>query len=221
MKIALIGYGKMGHEIEGIATARGHEVILKIDESNQNQFTAENLGKADVAIEFTVPASAVNNILKCFEANVPVVSGTTGWMDKMDEVRRICKERKQAFFYASNYSIGVNLFFKLNKYLANLMKEYPHYLPSIKETHHVQKKDAPSGTAITLAEQFITKPPIQSFREGNVPGTHTISYTSDCDEIQITHQAFNRKGFAEGAVRAAEWLIGKKGVFGMNDMLNS
>lgn len=237
MKIALIGYGKMGREVEAFAIARGHEVVLKIDESNPYEFTTDNLKKADVAIEFTAPHSAASNILKCFEADLPVVSGTTGWMDTMEGVKAICKEKNQAFFYASNFSIGVNLFFKLNAYLASLMKDYSHYKPSMDEIHHVHKKDSPSGTALTLAHEIIkTNPriekwvfendethdnelPVVSVRVGEVTGTHTVYYTSESDEIKITHEASNRKGFAEGAVRAAEWLIDKKGVFGMNDLL--
>lgn len=236
MKIALIGYGKMGKEIEKIVLSKGHEVVLKFDENNKADFTVENLKKADVAIEFTTPESAVNNIFKCFEANLPVVCGTTGWLKRFDEVKQLCTDKKQAFFYASNYSIGVNLFFKLNEHLAKLMKPYSNYVPSMEEIHHIHKKDAPSGTAITLAEGLIKNHgniqhwalaedakagdlPIKAKREDEVPGTHTISYTSDCDKITITHEAFNRKGFAEGAVVAALWLVGKKGVFGMNDLL--
>lgn len=237
MKIALIGYGKMGKEIEQIAIALKHEVVLKIDENNLKDLSPENLKKADVAIEFTTPKSAVNNILKCFDANVPVVVGTTGWLDKLEEVKKLCLEKNQAFFYASNFSIGVNLFFKLNEYLAAMMKAHTEYLPAMEEIHHIHKKDAPSGTGITLAEGVIKnhggldkwvlgekgKPgelPINSKREGEVPGTHIVSYTSKVDEIKISHEAYNRKGFAEGAVHAAIWLIGKKGVFGMKDMLN-
>lgn len=236
MKIALIGYGKMGKEIEQVALALKHEVVLKIDDTNLADLTTANLKKADVAIEFTTPKSAVNNILKCFEASVPVVVGTTGWLDKLEEVKKICVEKNQAFFYASNFSIGVNLFFKLNEYLANMMKNYPEYLPAMEEIHHIHKKDAPSGTGITLAEGIIKnhggldkwvldekpKPrelPIHSKREGEVPGTHIVSYTSHVDEIKISHEAYSRKGFAEGAVHAAIWLVGKKGVFGMKDLL--
>ena len=236
MKIALIGYGKMGKEIEQIALNLKHEVILKIGQSNSGELSPANLKKADVAIEFTTPKSAVNNIMKCFEASVPVVVGTTGWLDKLEEVKAICKEKDHAFFYASNFSIGVNLFFKLNEYLAGMMKNHPEYLPAIEEIHHIHKKDAPSGTGITLAEGLIkahggldkwvlgesTKQgelPIYAKREGEVPGTHSVSYTSKVDKITITHEAFSRKGFAEGAVHAAAWLIGKKGVFGMKDML--
>jgi 4-hydroxy-tetrahydrodipicolinate reductase len=216
MKIALLGYGKMGKEIEQIALALKHEVILKIDDSNLHELTLENLKKADVAIEFTTPKSAVANILKCFEANVPVVVGTTGWLDKLEEIKKICVEKNQAFFYASNFSIGVNLFFRLNVYLARLMKDHPEYFASMEEIHHIHKKDEPSGTGISLAEGILKE---HVGLEGEVPGTHMISYTSKVDEIKISHEAYSRKGFAEGAVHAAIWLVDKKGVFGMKDML--
>ena len=236
MKIALIGYGKMGKEIEKAALARNHEVILKLDVANFDEFTPANIKKADVAIEFTTPQTAVGNILKCFEASVPIVCGTTGWLARFDEIKKLCLTQKQALFYASNYSIGVNLFFRLNEFLASLMKTYPDYIPSMEEIHHVHKKDAPSGTAITLAEQLIAnhggvknwalkqdaKPgdlPITAIREDEVPGTHTVTYTSACDEIEIAHKAYSRQGFAEGAVTAAQWLVGKKGVFGMKELL--
>jgi 4-hydroxy-tetrahydrodipicolinate reductase len=236
MKIALIGYGKMGKEIEKIALSQGHEVVLKIDESSLAEFTVQNLKRADVAIEFTTPETAVNNIYKCFEAGVPVVCGTTGWLKHFDEVTKACEGKKQAFFYASNYSIGVNLFFRLNEYLAQMMRSYSNYTPSMEEIHHIHKKDAPSGTGITLAEGLIKNHkgpkkwalkenavagdlPILSKREGEVPGTHIIRYTSACDEIIISHEAYNRKGFAEGAVIAAKWLVGKQGAFSMNDLL--
>jgi len=238
MKIALIGYGKMGKEIERIALSQGHEIVWKFSGSNASEFTSQNLKKADVAIEFTKPESAVNNILLCFEANIPVVCGTTGWLNHFDEVKQQCIEKKQAFFYASNYSIGVNIFFKLNEQLAQIMKPYKNYVPSMEEIHHIHKKDAPSGTAITLAEELIKNSgnlkrwghaekaspgelPILSKREGEVPGTHIVNYTSDNDKISIRHEAFNRKGFAEGAVVAALWLVGKKGVFSMNDLLTN
>jgi len=228
----------MGKEIEKAAIARKHNVVLKFDEHNLNEFTPANLKKADVAIEFTTPASAVTNILKCFEASVPVVCGTTGWLSQYEEVKKICLEKKQTFFYGSNYSIGVNLFFNLNEYLAKLMHTYNSYIPSIEEAHHIHKKDAPSGTAITLAEGLIKNHggvkkwalkekaasgdlPITSIREGEVPGTHIVRYTSGCDEIEITHKAFSRQGFAEGAVVAAEWVKGKQGVFSMKDLLNA
>ncbi len=227
----------MGKEIEHVALAMKHEIVLKVDESNLPDLTPENLKKADVAIEFTTPKSAVANILKCFEASVPIVAGTTGWFERLDEVKKTCLEKDQAFFYASNFSIGVNLFFKLNEYLAGLMKNHPEYYPTMQETHHAHKKDAPSGTSIQLAEGIIKSHsgitkwvldnderkegelPIDSIRIGEVPGTHIIFYTSEADEIKISHEAYTRKGFAEGAVHAAAWLIGKKGVFGMRDML--
>jgi 4-hydroxy-tetrahydrodipicolinate reductase len=239
MKIALVGYGNMGKEIEQVALAMQHEIVLKVHEHNLADLSPNNLKKADVAIEFTTPQSAVANILKCFEANVPVVAGTTGWLDKMDEVKKACIEKNQAFFYASNFSIGVNLFFKLNEDLAGLMRNHPEYFPSLQETHHALKRDAPSGTAITLAQGLINahngikewvldakepkkgELPIESIRIGEVPGTHIIFYTSDADQIKISHEAYSRKGFAEGAVHAAAWLMGKKGVFGMKDMLSA
>jgi 4-hydroxy-tetrahydrodipicolinate reductase len=237
MKIALIGYGKMGKEIERSALAAGHQVVLKFDVSNAAEFTTANLKKADVAIEFTTPDTAVANIFRCFEAGIPVVCGTTGWLKRYDEVKQACLDKKQAFFYASNYSIGVNLFFRLNEYLAGLMKAYSTYTPSMEEIHHIHKKDAPSGTAITLAEGLIKNHgglskwalkdqaksgelSITAIREDEVPGTHTIRYKSGCDEIEISHKAYNRSGFADGAVMAAHWLVGKTGIFGMNDLLN-
>lgn len=236
MKIALIGYGKMGKEIEKIALAMNHEIVLKIGRANLAKLTTANLQKADVAIEFSTPETSVANIYKCFEAGVPVVCGTTGWLKQMDEVKKTCADKGQTFFYASNFSIGVNLFFKVNEYLALLMQPYHNYKAAMKEIHHVHKKDAPSGTAITLAEGIINnndqykswallknaKPgdlPIEAKREGEVPGTHIIRYTSANDEISISHKANNRIGFAEGAVVAAQWLKGKKGVFDMNDLL--
>jgi 4-hydroxy-tetrahydrodipicolinate reductase len=236
MKIALIGYGKMGKEIEQVAIGLQHEIVLKIGNKNTDEFTSENLKKADVAIEFTTPQSAPGNILKCINAGVPVVCGTTGWFDKMEEVKTICIEKNQSFFYASNFSIGMNLFSRLNVYLARLMKNQSAYYPAIEEVHHIHKKDAPSGSAIALAEGIMKENdrikkwvmdgepkegelPIESIRVGQVPGTHTVYYTSEADEIKISHEAYSRKGFAEGAVHAAEWLIGKKGVFGMGEML--
>jgi len=237
MRIGLIGYGKMGRAIERIALAKGYDVPTVFDETNLAELTLENLKKVDVAIEFSTPQSAADNVLKCIEAGVPVVCGTTGWLDKMDEVKKVCIEKNGAFFYASNYSIGVNLFFKLNEYLAGLMKSHPQYFASMEEIHHIHKKDEPSGTAITLADGIIknhggitkwvlnvNEPKddelaIESIRIGEVPGTHTIYYTSEADEIKISHEAYSRKGFAEGAVHAAVWLVGRKGVFGMKDML--
>jgi len=237
MKIALIGYGKMGKEIEKIALERNHEVILKFDVRNKYEFKVDNLKKVDVAIEFTQPESAYENYMKCFEANIPVVSGTTGWLDNLSDVKTQCEQNGQTFFYASNFSIGVNLFFKLNKQLAELMNMIGGYDVSISETHHTEKKDAPSGTAITIAEDLIanynrkqswvkenavnnTEIAIRSFRKGKVPGIHTVKYESDVDYIEITHSAKSRKGFALGAVLAAEFTIINKGFLTMNDLLN-
>ncbi len=237
MKIALIGYGKMGKEIEQIALTRGHEITLKVDISNANTYTIDELKKADVAIEFSTPESAINNIFKCFEANVPVVVGTTGWLNKLEEVKQKCSKGDHSLFYASNYSIGVNLFFKVNEYLAKLMNNYPDYNVAMEEIHHVHKLDAPSGTAISLANQIIdqiqhkekwinentsnkNELSIISKRIDEVPGTHTVTYGSAVDEISITHIAHNRKGFALGAVIASEWIKDKKGVYGMNDLMN-
>lgn len=238
MNIALIGYGKMGKEIEQIAVSRGHTITLKVDVTNASSYTIEELKKADVAIEFSTPESAINNIYKCFDAGVPVVVGTTGWMNKLEEVKQKCSSQKQSLFYASNYSIGVNLFFKLNEYLAKLMNNYPAYNVSMEEIHHVHKLDAPSGTAISLANQVIenieakqkwindktTNPAelgIVSKRIDEVPGTHTVTYSSEVDEISMTHIAHSRKGFALGAVIAAEWIKGKTGVFGMDDLMKN
>jgi 4-hydroxy-tetrahydrodipicolinate reductase len=237
MDIALIGYGKMGKEIEKIAISRGHKIILKVDAENTSTYTKDQLEKADVAIEFSTPETAVSNIFKCFEANVPVVVGTTGWLEHLDELKKICLAKQQALFYASNYSIGVNLFFKLNDFLAKIMNNYPEYNVSMEEIHHVHKLDSPSGTAITLANQVIqninekqkwvnvatdgkNELEIISKRMDEVPGTHTVKYNSEVDEISITHIAHSRKGFALGAIIAAEWLQNKKGVFGMDDLLN-
>lgn len=238
MRIALLGYGKMGKMIERIALERGHEIVLVVDEANRSEVTPEQLRRAEVAIEFSAPAVAVDNYKWCFEQGVPVVSGTTGWLDCWDEVVKHCRQRKGAFFYASNFSIGVNLFFRLNKYLATLMNGFGYYKVSVEETHHVHKLDAPSGTAITIAEGILEQHerykswqldggkevadgvlPIVAKRIGEVPGIHTVSYKSDVDEIEIRHSAFSREGFALGAVLAAEFLKGKKGIFGMEDML--
>jgi len=236
MKLALIGYGKMGKEIEKIAHSRGHETELIIDVDNQEDLTVENLKKCDVAIEFTIPDSAVDNYFKCFEAGIPVVSGTTGWLDRKDEVHKKCKETNGTFFYGSNFSVGVNLFFELNKTLARLMGSRPEYSPEMTEVHHTQKLDAPSGTAISLAEDLIevhpaiekwekeikkdkNELPIKSERRGEVPGIHTIKYDSDVDYIEITHSAKSRKGFALGAVLAAEYSLDHKGILSMKDML--
>ena len=236
MKLALIGYGKMGKEIEKIALDRGHEPELIIDIDNQKDLTVENLKKCDVAIEFTIPDSAVDNYFKCFEAGIPVVSGTTGWLSRKDEVHKKCNETNGTFFYGSNFSVGVNLFFELNKTLARLMGTRPEYSPEMTEVHHTQKLDAPSGTAISLAEDLIevhpkmekwTKEtknadnelPIKSERRGEVPGIHAIKYDSDVDYIEITHSAKSRKGFALGAVLAAEYSLDHKGILSMKDLL--
>lgn len=227
----------MGKAIEAIAVAKGHEIVARIDQNNQEQLEKENLGKADVAIEFTGPETAFSNILKCFEANVPVICGSTGWLEKLPEVKAHCQEKNQAFLYASNFSIGVNIFFEVNKRLAELMAGQPQYDVTMEEIHHTQKRDAPSGTAITLAEQVMEKVnrkqewvneesntpaalSIISKRIDPAPGTHIINYTSPIDDITITHTAHSREGFASGAVVAAEWIQGKKGVFGMKDVLS-
>jgi 4-hydroxy-tetrahydrodipicolinate reductase len=236
MKIALLGYGKMGKEIEQIALKRGHEVILRIDRKNAASLTAAELGKADAVIEFTVPESAVSNIYRCFEANVPVVVGTTGWLNRLDEVKVICAEKGQGLFYASNFSVGVNIFFRVNTFLAKIMNHYPEYDVSLEEIHHMHKLDAPSGTGLSLAKQVLehierkekwvnntasskNELALVSKREGEVPGTHIVDYDSDVDRIEIKHIAHNRKGFAFGAVLAAEFMKEKKGVFGMEDLL--
>ncbi|SHI66066.1 4-hydroxy-tetrahydrodipicolinate reductase [Aquimarina spongiae] len=230
MKIALLGYGKMGKTIEKIATERGHTIVLKVDKDDSNY----DLSQADVAIDFSIPTAAVTNISNCFEAGVPVVSGTTGWLDHYKEMISLCKEKKGAFIYASNYSLGVNLFFELNKRLAKMMNPVEGYSIAMEEIHHTQKLDAPSGTAITLAEGIIDNTnktgwqldqgdqntiPIVAKRIEQVPGTHTVTYSSEVDDIEITHTAHNRHGFALGAVVAAEWLKDKTGVFGMKDVL--
>lgn len=237
MKIALLGYGKMGHIIEEIALQRGHQIILRINDQNLDDLTKENIKKADVAIEFTNPQSAVENILFCLNENVPIVCGTTGWMAQLKMIEEKCKEVNGVFLYASNFSVGVNIFFELNKKLATLINSHPAYNVSIEEIHHTQKKDAPSGTAITLAEQVIdisgeknkwvnnetenkNELSIISKRIDEVPGTHSVKYSSPIDDIEIIHTAHNRKGFAEGAVIAAEFINGKKGIFSMKDVLN-
>jgi len=237
MKIALIGYGKMGKEIETIAVSRGHEIGLIIDINNQKDLTVENLQKCDVAIEFTIPDSAIKNYMTCFEAGIPVVSGTTGWLSKKEEVYQKCKETDGTFFYGSNFSIGVNLFFELNKKLASLMANQKEYNVEMTEVHHTQKLDAPSGTAISLAEDILEILPgkekwvndqkpkenefnIKSERRGEVPGIHSIKYDSDIDFIEITHSAKSRKGFALGAVLAAEFSSKNKGILSMKDLLN-
>ncbi|MBJ7879294.1 4-hydroxy-tetrahydrodipicolinate reductase [Gelidibacter salicanalis] len=231
MKIALLGYGKMGKTIEKIAIERHHDIVLKVDADTQDYA----LDGIDVAIDFSTPDAAVDNILKCFGHNVPVISGTTGWLQHYNEVLALCKEREGTFLYASNFSLGVNIFFELNKTLSKLMAMLPEYAISMEEIHHTQKLDAPSGTAISLAEDIIknskygtwtldaAKPKelhIDAKRIENVPGTHEVTYTSTVDTISIKHTAHSREGFALGAVIAAEWIAGKKGVFSMKDVLN-
>ena len=231
MKIALFGYGKMGKTIERLALDRGHIIVAKIDKELQEG----NLADADVAIDFSVPTEAFNNIVKCFNKNTPIVSGTTGWLDKFEEAKTICYAKNGAFIYASNYSLGVNIFFELNEQLAKMMARFDDYSVSMEEIHHTQKLDAPSGTAITLAEGVIANStknswsldvtntsdslPIVAKRIDNVPGTHTVAYSSVVDEIEIKHIAKNRDGFALGAIIAAEWLQDKKGVYTMKDVL--
>jgi len=233
MKIALLGYGKMGKAIEKMAQERGHSIVAKLETDITDDF---NFGQADIAIDFSIPLAAFKNITTAFKKGIPVVSGTTGWLDKYDEVVEVCKKYDEAFIYASNFSLGVNLFFDLNKKLARLMQNFEAYQVTIEETHHIQKKDAPSGTAISLAEQVIDSSSkdewsletpsdtkninIKANRLPEVPGTHWVNYTSNVDQISIKHEAYNRQGFALGAVIAAEWLVGKKGVFTMNDVLN-
>lgn len=236
MKIALIGYGKMGKEIEKILLSRGHQTGQIIDINNLHDLTVENLRQCDAAIEFTTPATAVENYFKCFEAGIPVVSGTTGWLERQEEVHGKCKEENGTFFYGSNFSVGVNLFFELNRQLARLMADFSEYKPGMTEVHHTQKLDSPSGTALTLANDIIGIIPslkgwkenseseegilaITSEREGEVPGIHRVKYDSEVDFIEITHSAKSRKGFAFGAVLAAEYSIGKKGILTMKDML--
>ena len=236
MKIALIGYGKMGKAIESIALSKGHEIVLKIDIQNNQDFTEAALQKADVAIEFTGPHSAFENVKKCIAWGVPVVSGSTGWLDKWNEVKDLCDEKNGTLIYSSNYSIGVNLFFELNKQLAQLMQPYNSYDVSMTEVHHTEKKDAPSGTAISLAEQILTnlgrknkwvnaasansnELVIQSERMDPAPGTHMVKYSSEVDDIEIIHTAHTRIGFASGAVLAAEFAFEKKGIFTMKDVL--
>lgn len=235
MKIALLGYGKMGVEIEKIALERGHEIVLKIGNANLVDLTEANLSKADVAIEFSTPDTAYSNIQLCFSVNVPVVVGTTGWLDELDNCIEQTKQGK-GLFYASNFSVGVNVFFEINKKLAQLMSPYPDYKIEMEEIHHTQKLDAPSGTAITLAEGVIegvqevkswtnesteskSAVGIISKREGKVPGTHVVTYENEIDEIYIRHTAHNRKGFALGAVLASEFMVGKSGFYGMKDLL--
>jgi 4-hydroxy-tetrahydrodipicolinate reductase len=236
MKIALIGYGKMGKAIEEIALQHKHEIVLKIDVNNPGDFTKDNLAKADVAIEFTSPHSAYTNVKQLIEWGTPVVCGSTGWADRLEEIKKLCKEKNGSFIHTSNFSIGVNIFFELNKKLASLMLLHPEYRISMEEIHHTQKRDAPSGTAISLAEQIMQANPAQkkwvntataaegelpivSKRIDPAPGTHTVKYTSPIDDIEIIHTAHSRTGFAAGAVLAAEFINDKKGIFTMKDVL--
>ena len=237
MKIALIGYGKMGKEIEKIALERGHQIVSVIDINSIDGFGSDAFKSADVAIEFSQPSSAFENYKKCFAAGVPVVSGTTGWLEHLNEVKEICVKEGKTFFYASNYSIGVNVFFAVNKYLARIMNQFPAYDVSMNEVHHIHKLDSPSGTGITLAEGILenidrkikweegenlspSTLAIHSIREGEVPGIHEIIYESEADTINIKHDAKNRKGFALGAVIAAEFTQGKTGFLTMKDIFN-
>jgi len=231
MKIALLGYGRMGKTIERIAVKRGHDIVLKID----NNHAMFDICQAEIAIDFSDPSAAYHNLKNCIENDIPVVCGTTGWLTKYDEIVDFCNRKQGAFIYASNFSVGVNLFFNLNAYLAKMMKNLKDYDVTMEEIHHIHKLDAPSGTAITLAEQVLENSSKKQWkidnaaaddlhihvkREDEVPGTHSIQYKSEVDAIEIKHTAFNREGFALGAVIAAEWLVNKKGVFGMNDVLN-
>jgi 4-hydroxy-tetrahydrodipicolinate reductase len=233
MKIVLVGYGKMGKTIEKIALQRGHQIAGKIDVDNASDLDSV---QADAAIEFSHPDAAFNNVRKCIELGIPVVCGTTGWLDRKPEIEQLVKNKNGSFFYASNYSLGVNVFFKLNEHLATLLKNFDTYNVSMDEIHHTEKKDSPSGTAITLAEGIMKvidrkkrwvndetaardELAIRSIRIGQVPGTHTVKYTSPIDEIEIKHTAHTREGFALGAVLVAEWIQGKKGTLNMDDFL--
>ncbi|MGQ9621133.1 MAG: 4-hydroxy-tetrahydrodipicolinate reductase, partial [Bacteroidales bacterium] len=236
MNIALIGYGRMGHEIEEMALKLGHQVVIKIDIGNQDDFTAEKLANADVVIEFTSPEAAFRNIVKCFEMTKPVVSGTTGWLKHYDEAVKICRKHGTSFIHSSNFSVGVNIFFRINSELARMMAGLRDYVPYIEEIHHIKKLDAPSGTAITLADGIKAQHPvyegwcwadnprdnaipIKSVREGSVPGTHIVHWDSEIDTLSIKHEAKGRKGFAFGAIIAAEYIKSRKGIFTMNDVL--
>ncbi|KGO87614.1 dihydrodipicolinate reductase [Flavobacterium rivuli WB 3.3-2 = DSM 21788] len=230
MKIALLGYGKMGKVIENIALQRGHEIVLR----KKSNDSFEGLEDADVAIDFSIPDAAIGNISACLNSNVPVISGTTGWLEHYHNMAQLCEEKKGAFIYGSNFSLGVNIFFELNTYLAKMMANLKQYKVSMEEVHHTQKLDAPSGTAITLAKDIINNSDYAGWAIGNpkegdifidakrvegVPGTHTVTYNSEVDAIEIKHTAHNREGFALGAVIAAEWIIGKQGVYSMKDVL--
>ena len=234
MKLALIGYGKMGKTIERIAKERGHEIVCIIDIDNRADFDSDAFRSAEVAIEFTAPTAAYNNVTAALAQGVKVVSGSTGWTDRLPEIKALCDNKGASFFYSSNYSIGVNIFFALNKYLAKIMNQFPQYDPNLEEVHHVHKLDAPSGTAITLAEGIVdnldrkerwglheTKPEvlrIDDIRRGEVPGIHSITWDSEADFIKITHSAYSRKGFALGAVLAAEYTNEHEGLLTISDM---
>ena len=234
MNIALLGYGRMGKTIEDIAEKRGHKIVLKVSDDIENHDLSEP--NIDVAIDFSIPKAAFKNITTCFKNNIPVVSGTTGWLDDYEKARKICKDENSAFIYASNFSLGVNVFFELNQKLAGMMQGLEDYSVEIEEIHHIQKLDSPSGTAITLAQQILQENsklkgwqledadedeiPIHARREENVPGTHTVTYDSSIDKIEITHTAKSRQGFALGAVVAAEYLKGKSGIYTMKDVLS-
>ncbi len=239
MKIALLGYGKMGKEIEAIALQRNHSIVLKVDNSNATQFQSDplslGLNSADVAIEFSTPHTVISNIKTCINNNVPIIIGTTGWYESFKEIETLCEQKNGALFHATNFSLGVNLFMKVNSYLADLINKYDTYDVEMEEIHHIHKLDKPSGTAITLANQIIdnldrktswsiteTNPDtlfIKDIREGEVPGTHIIKYKSAVDDIEIMHKAHNRKGFALGAIIAAEFLKNKKGIYTMQDLI--
>ncbi|MBR1962212.1 MAG: 4-hydroxy-tetrahydrodipicolinate reductase [Alistipes sp.] len=235
MKVAIIGYGKMGHEIEQVLLQRGHSVALIIDQENAHDLCAEKLAEVDVAIEFTTPTTAYSNVRTCIECCTPVVSGTTGWHEQLAELQELCRERGSSMIWSSNYSLGVNITFRLNRYLAELMNRFEGYNVAIEEIHHTQKKDAPSGTAISLAndilerverkQRWLNEPTeegdaiaITSLREGTVPGTHTVTYLSEDDKIEIKHTLFSRRALALGAVVAAEFVATRKGVFTIDDL---
>lgn len=232
MRIALLGYGKMGKAVENIAVERGHEITMKIDKDSPSL----HLNSVDVAVDFSTPDSAYHNIATCLKSGIPVISGTTGWLKDYDSIVSLCRERDGAFLYASNFSLGVNILFEINRKLASIMAGRDQYKVELHEVHHTEKLDEPSGTAISLAEDIISESkytqwqldadgsgmiiPVTAAREPGVPGTHVVSYTSEMDRISIHHEAFNRKGFAMGAVLAAEWLVGKTGIYSMRDVLN-
>jgi 4-hydroxy-tetrahydrodipicolinate reductase len=236
MRILLIGYGKMGHTIERLALAKGHQIVGALTVEDAYKLSSYSTQEVDVAIEFTSPDAAVNNIITCFEKGIPVVCGTTGWLQHLPQVEAKCQELNGALLYASNFSVGVNLFFHFNEYVANKMQQYPEYAVQVKEIHHVHKLDQPSGTALSIAEGILNQYPdkqgwvndkttsqdllgIESEREGEVVGTHIVQYTSSNDTLELHHIAHSREGFASGAILASEWLPGKQGVFGMNDLL--